>query len=101
MNMNMNVAFADKYINSKCCCNKSLTWINDEIILLNPCYHIFHKKCFENNKYCPICKSKVKKIETTCSLKKSSNINDYQRYVDIISVSNFDHYSKLMENNSL
>lgn len=98
-------------INSRCFCNKGLIWIKSDFITLIGCDHILHKKCYDefvekkvknNNTNCPICNSKIKSVKTFEQIKKlstSSNIevnkSYYQRYIDTISISNFDNYSKV------
>jgi len=35
-----------KNINSRCHCGNGLPWIKEEVIMLEPCEHLIHKKCF-------------------------------------------------------
>ncbi len=87
-----------KIINSRCKCGIGLSWTNEQVIMLEPCEHIIHKKCLEkiNNKECPLCGSLVKKYYGELELKKKERLNNYyyQKYVDIISIKNIDNLSK-------
>jgi len=87
----------DKIINSTCACSISLSEYDWPQIMLEPCEHILHKKCYESNKrLCPICKHKIEKCNTFDNIKKEAknNMLSYQKYVDMISVSNFNNLSE-------
>jgi 1-acyl-sn-glycerol-3-phosphate acyltransferase len=89
----------NKDINSKCICKIGLIWLNKPIVMLDPCEHILHIDCLEENQNsCPICKNNITKINTVKSLRKQykkdkTNMAAYQRYVDISCVKNFDDMS--------
>lgn len=89
----------NKKINCRCICGKGLNWINKKIIMLEPCEHIIHKECFnnQNNKdMCMICNSKIEKIYDEKTLyKNKENQEIYQKYVDLISVKNFNYMTKV------
>lgn len=95
-----------KSINSKCVCGKGLIWTNAVQIMLDPCEHIVHEKCFGSQSKCPICNTNVKKQYTHEILKKilkkknNKSRNMYQKYVDMTSVMNFDNAYKI-DNNKL
>lgn len=83
-----------KIINSRCVCGLGLSWSKDKTIMLEPCEHIFHKKCI-NFTNCPICNTKIKKYYTEEDLKlvrKDSKY--YQKYIDIVCVKNIDDKCK-------
>ena len=78
----------NKELNFKCFCNGWLSR-NTKLVLILPCEHIFHKKCIEHKKICPICN-----VNIISFFYKTSSINslqDYQRYIDLLCVSNFDN----------
>lgn len=83
-------------INSKCICNKGLGWSKKIQIILEPCNHIFHNKCFSKQvtNSCPICGIMIEGINTKDGLinelTKKHKKKTYQKYVDMVSVSNFD-----------
>jgi len=63
--------------------------------MVEPCEHIFHKKCIQL-KICPICESDVTKYYTEKSLKPLINkdCKYYQKYVDLVCVKNTNKMSK-------
>ncbi|AYV76492.1 MAG: lysophospholipid acyltransferase [Terrestrivirus sp.] len=81
-----------KIINSCCSCGKNLLLKKLPHILLEPCDHIMHKKCYLGKKICPICNNKIKSIKTLDEVKELSKNNSiyYQKYIDMVSISNFD-----------
>ena len=67
----------NKIINARCVCKKGLTWIKNEIIMLNPCEHLIHKTCFTNlvnQLMCPYCFSYVESITQLNDFKYNKNI---------------------------
>jgi len=92
----------EKILNSRCICGQGLPWIKSLIIMLEPCEHMLHKNCYnKNKKCCPLCQNKVTKFNTIHDLKKKNSdiryisYDNYQKYIDIISMSNFDNLYKL------
>jgi 1-acyl-sn-glycerol-3-phosphate acyltransferase len=84
---------SDKIINSRCICRKGLTWVNKKVIMLMPCEHMIHERCFKKKKICPFCDVNV---ETTVSLDDFKNDNNlYQQCIDIMSATNFDKLSSI------
>lgn len=84
----------DKKINSTCYCKATLPHLKCSLIMFLPCEHIIHYPCYNNTKKCNIC---MKKIDSTFQLSDYDNIkkkSDYiQRYIDILSMTNFDYLS--------
>lgn len=92
----------NKPLNSKCICGSALIWKKYNQIMLEPCEHLIHCKCFNMQKdqmKCPICKINITGYNTLkglqCMIKsksfKKNNMNIfYQKYIDMISMSNFD-----------
>ena len=83
-------------ITSYCACDK---WLNDDNydkVVIYPCKHIFHKKCYNkyNYKHCPWCLSKVNYIRNQNTVKNKEILNNlnslkvinqnYLKYYDII-----------------
>lgn len=91
----------EKIINSVCCCKTSLLWRRLEVIMLNPCEHLVHKKCFKllNTEYCPICKIKIDSITHLGDYKTNPDL--FQKCVDILSMTNTDNMMKVSYNNVL
>lgn len=86
----------NKIINSRCICKKGLAWLKGyEVIMVDPCEHLIHKKCFDKLKTsnCPICKNHVIKIIHANDFKYDKSL--YQKCIDIISMSNFDKMTKI------
>lgn len=85
----------DKIINSKCICKNGLPWIKENVIMLDPCEHLIHHKCFTKLKTtkCPYCKFHITRIISSNDFKYNPLL--YQKCIDIISVSNFDNMSKI------
>jgi 1-acyl-sn-glycerol-3-phosphate acyltransferase len=86
----------DKVINSMCYCKTGLGWEDLEVIMLEPCEHLIHKKCYNIGNNCKICNNKVTKYYTINKLKKLIIINPsryYQKYVDLLSITNFNNKS--------
>jgi 1-acyl-sn-glycerol-3-phosphate acyltransferase len=81
-------------INSRCVCGDGLPWINDHIIMMLPCCHLIHQKCYKNRSLCFICKNKV--VTTINKNAYKNNKKYYQHCIDIISMTNHD---KLMNYN--
>jgi 1-acyl-sn-glycerol-3-phosphate acyltransferase len=74
----------NKIINSVCICKNQLNSTGNEVIMLDPCEHLIHIGCWNNNKYCPTCNIKITKIIKFEDFKKNSNLN--QKCIDILSV---------------
>jgi 1-acyl-sn-glycerol-3-phosphate acyltransferase len=86
----------DKLINTTCVCKKRLEYNNNKIIILDPCEHIIHKICLHKKNICPICSIKIIKKYSKKQLKKKIKKKritsiEYQKYVDMIAVSNFNN----------
>ena len=81
----------DTIINSKCICLKGLNWNTKKQIMLSPCDHIFHAVCIRGAINCPVCHSEITERSTITDLQLKSRQSrlDYQRYVDMTSVRNF------------
>ena len=51
------------YNQNKCCICLNLIDINDKLLVINNCNHIFHKNCLNKwlleKKHCPICRNKI------------------------------------------
>jgi 1-acyl-sn-glycerol-3-phosphate acyltransferase len=88
----MNIA-NNKILNAFCICKQGLAWIKDEVIMIEPCEHLIHKKCLRGKTYCPYCKNDISAITTTKSKKNTDE--SYQKWGDILSVTNFDKMSKI------
>ncbi len=87
---------ANKIINSKCVCNIGLQWKQDEIIVIIPCEHLFHKNCIylfikHYKAKCPYCDHIIKDILT---IKDFGSKMTHQQYIDILSVSNYSQDSR-------
>jgi 1-acyl-sn-glycerol-3-phosphate acyltransferase len=98
----------NKIINSHCVCGRHLFHIDFfddkktyELIVLFPCEHIYHQRCYSINKdkdkakskdrtkECCLCQSKINKILTFSQIKNQIQKKDYtyyQNYIDMISV---------------
>lgn len=86
----------NKIINSICIiCNDPLPWTTKEVIMLLPCEHLVHKKCYDDIKasYCFKCKIFVKRTIRAFDYKYEKKL--YQKCIDIISMSNFDKMTKV------
>lgn len=84
----------DKIINSKCICGLGLPWIRNEVIMLDPCEHLLHFKCYIKQPFvCPLCNMVIKKIIRKNDYKKDKTL--VQKCIDITSMSNFDCLSKI------
>ena len=87
-------------INSRCVCDIGLSWINIPQIMIFPCEHILHKKCHKltSNK-CDICNEPITDIKDFNQIRKLSKKGGiyYQRYIDMIATSNFNHMSTVDE----
>lgn len=95
----------NKILNSKCYCNEGLSWIKSSVIMFLPCEHMIHKHCdkikyFVNN--CPLCDKEISKRISLRDFKNifdtEKNYDNYQRFVDILSVTNFDSDTKINYN---
>lgn len=87
----------DKLINSKCICGAGLIWKRYSQIMLEPCEHIIHCKCLNSNQdktKCPICGTIIigsnTLIQLQNKLKQKYSKELYQKYIDMISMKNFD-----------
>lgn len=85
----------DKIINSKCICKKGLSWVNLEVIMIEPCEHLIHLKCLKKYGHsdCPYCNVDITDIVRLKDFKKNPNL--YQKCIDILSVTNYNHKSKI------
>lgn len=92
----------NKIINSTCKCARILNWVDDEVIMLNPCEHMIHAKCFEecqcgniqsNGQLCPYCGDSIKSITKLNDYKTNPEL--YQKCVDILSVTNVNDMMKI------
>lgn len=87
---------SNKIINSRCICKLGLPWIkNNEVIMLDPCEHLIHLKCFNklHTTDCPYCHSHITRIIKANDFKYDKSL--YQKCTDIISMSNFDKMTKI------
>lgn len=95
----------DKIINSRCYCNKNLSWSDKPLLSLHPCEHIIHRECFKQlpKKICPICNTKLEQVytEKQLLLLKNTNKEFYQKYVDIVSIRNFDELTSYKINGAI
>lgn len=97
---------SDKIINSRCACGSILIYTPLKQIMLDPCCHILHIKCWKKRRNkpkgcinCPICNIKVISTATLSQLTENAkhiynkdNYDElYQKYVDMISMTNFDN----------
>ena len=89
----------ENILNSKCFCKNPLPIFKNDIIMLCDCNHMAHLKCYKkliDKTYCPICN---KKIDYTFKISDYKNLNEsdkpkyLQKYVDILSMTNFDNMS--------
>lgn len=92
---------SNKIINAKCICKQGLAWIKKEVVMMNPCEHLIHMHCLKKipSLNCPYCNVKINGI-----VRKNDFIYDktlFQKCIDIMSVSNFDHMSKIKTNEVL
>lgn len=80
----------DKVLNSKCSCGIGLPWLKDSIVMVYPCEHMFHEKCYNkfNNSVCPLCHKDIDNKFTMFD----KNLH-HQRFADILSVSYYDDMS--------
>jgi 1-acyl-sn-glycerol-3-phosphate acyltransferase len=83
----------NKNINSRCSCGYGLPWIRCQVVMMEPCEHLVHYKCYkkQNKEECPICHNKIIDIVKAEDFKKNKNL--YQKCIDIISMSNCDNMS--------
>lgn len=91
----------NKIINTVCVCKTALQWKRLEVIMLNPCEHLVHRKCFEdlNTECCPLCKNTVESITRLDDYKKDPNT--FQKCVDILSMTNTDDIMKISYDDAL
>lgn len=89
----------NKNINCRCYCGKALNWIQDDLLMLEPCEHIIHKSCKNNKNRCDICNTEINKYYTEKELSnKKENISYYQKYIDMLSVRHCNYMSKINKN---
>lgn len=89
-NLDISKTNINKIINARCHCGMGLPWMRDEIILIEPCEHLIHLKCHKKA-YCMICKTHITNIIRLKDLLKNPKL--YQKCIDILSMTNFDHMS--------
>src|SRR3990167_6977446 len=84
-----------KIINSTCICEKGLPWIRDKVLMLDPCEHLIHQKCFNKKKTnkCPFCDILIIRIIHANDFKKDPSL--YQKCIDIISMTNYDGMTRI------
>ena len=97
-NNNKSSSNENKSLNSKCICGAGLIWKKYSQVMLEPCEHIVHCKCLNLQKdksKCPICKNNITGSNTLIQLRdklKSTRSKElYQKYVDMVSMTNFDN----------
>lgn len=97
----MNYDYQDKVINSVCACDMILSSTKEELVILDPCEHIFHKRCIRNHTKCRICNENIEDIQTMQWLfnNKDKNKKYHQRYVDLLCMKNMDNEVKIDYNN--
>ena len=84
----------NKELNAIChICEIGLPWKNDDIVMLNPCEHMYHQKCCEKwrkkqNTYCVYCKAQIINVMTIYD----KNLNN-QQFADMLSMSHYDSMS--------
>lgn len=87
-----------KILNAICYCKKSLISKPVELLMAQPCEHIFHKSCYLNDKLktCPLCSADITHVFTSRQLKKylktHNDFSMYQKYADMVSMKNFDNF---------
>lgn len=98
MTHNKSTFDGDKLLNSKCICGGGLIWKRYNQVMLEPCEHIIHCKCLNSQKnktICPICKTSIVGSNTIAQLRSKLNQKYskelYQKYVDMVSMANFDN----------
>jgi 1-acyl-sn-glycerol-3-phosphate acyltransferase len=76
----------NKVINSRCICKKGLPWVKLEVIMLEPCEHLIHEKCFKKlkTKNCPFCDINIEKIIKKNDYKTDSTLD--QKCADIMAM---------------
>lgn len=95
-----------KTTNTFCCCDKHMTTFQDKYIIVVPCYHIFHRKCFESfpRKFCPLCRVRVTNVLTEDFIKANISIENQlfnQLATDILSLKPFYHYTPISYSQTL
>lgn len=83
----------NKVINSRCVCKKGLPWVRKEVVMIEPCEHLIHKKCLGDKSMCPFCFMPITRLIHRNDFKKDKRM--YQKCIDIISMSNFDFAEKI------
>lgn len=79
----------NKVINSKCICKKGLPWIHCRVIMMEPCEHILHDKCYRSLKdryICPMCNTPI--MNTRSLTDKVTNEKQRQQFIDLLSMTN-------------
>ena len=92
----------NKILNSKCICGEGLIYKVYPLVMVFPCEHMLHKKCHKNKtirEICEICNNKVDDVKTFKQIKELSNKGGihYQRYIDMVACSNFDHHTEIKD----
>lgn len=90
----------EKKINSKCICSINFNLISQNLVVVFPCEHIFHKNCIKSSKnICLFCENKILKIYSFKEIKNlvlnQKKTNYYQNYVDMLCVKNFSDSSEI------
>lgn len=80
----------DKILNSICICEVGLPWKKDTLVMMYPCEHMFHSKCYQKikNNLCPLCDQTIERILTMFD----ADIH-HQRFADMLSMSHYDNMS--------
>lgn len=80
-----------KTLNSTCICKFRLNAVNCEVIMIEPCEHLIHSDCLNNN-ICPYCDVKIKGFTKRDDYKKNKRLT--QKCIDILSMSSVDDITK-------
>jgi hypothetical protein len=77
----------DKVLNSMCYCGIGLMWEKGENVMLYPCEHMFHEKCYKKIKdnACPLCKTNIEKK----FMMHDEGLHE-QRFADMLSASHYE-----------
>ncbi|VBB17838.1 lysophospholipid acyltransferase [Yasminevirus sp. GU-2018] len=79
----------DKILNSICYCGVGLPWKKDEVVMMYPCEHMLHSKCYDKLKdECPLCKTPIERVMTMYD-----DDLHHQRFADMLSMTYYDDMS--------